>query len=101
MLGLWIVSRGRRSIPVNHVGLGSPSLLGRKRQSSYINASLVEHLRLYKGFTMDSNLITVAVSQGEHAAEVNNVLLAIDRLFTLSDRILDSEWLFKGELAQL
>ena len=100
VLGLWIVSRGRHSIPANHVGLGSPSLLGRKRQSSYINASLVEHLRLYKGFTMDSNLITVAVSQGEHAAEVNNVLLAIDRLFTLSDRILDREWLFKGELAQ-
>ena len=98
MLGPWIVSRGKRSIPANHVGLRSPSLLGRKRQSSYTNASLVKHARLYKGLTTDSNLITGAVSQGVHAAEVNNVLLAIDRLFTLSDKILDREWLFRGEL---
>ena len=101
MLGPWIVSRGRHSIPANHVELGSPSLLGRKRQSSYTNALLVEHVRLYKELTMDLSLVTVTVRQGEHAAEVNNVLLAIDRLFTLSDRILDREWLFKGELAQL
>ena len=100
MLGPWIVSRGRRSIPANHVGLRSPSLLGRKRQSSYTNASLVEHVKLYKGLTTDSNLITGAVSPGVHAAEVNNVLLAIDKVFTLSDRILDRERLFKGELAQ-
>ena len=98
MLGPWIVSRGKRSIPANHVGLRSPSLLGRKRQNSYTNSSLVKHARLYKGLTTDSNLIAGAVSREEYAAEVNNVLLAIDRLFTLSDRILDREWLFRGEL---
>ena len=62
VLGPWIVSRGRHSIPANHVGLRSPSLLGRKRQSSYTNASIVEHVRLWNGLTMDSNLVTVVVS---------------------------------------